>query len=189
MIKPRPTHRQLSDTLTDKALKTKDRVRLLGQLLLDNTLAVGEVIAAAENETNTNKATLIEAMVFASQTRADLITQGAFAFAVANLTSPAPRVKWESAKVVANTAHLFPQLLKGAMYSLLDQTEHTGTVVRWSAAKALTAILACNTPLKTQLMPALEAIERQERDQAIKKIYREGLRRGAENHPDSKMAR
>jgi hypothetical protein len=76
-------------------------------------------------------------MEFASKTNPGIINDKGFEFAIESLKSDAPRVKWESAKVIANTAHLFPKMLNKAVGNLLINTEHSGTVVRWSAAGAL----------------------------------------------------
>ena len=79
--------------------------------------------------------------------------------------------------MIANTAHLFPRLLKKAVANLLDNTEYSGTVVRWSAAGALSKIIQCKTGINKDLIPAIEAIEKREDDNAIKKIYLQGLKK------------
>jgi hypothetical protein len=146
---------------------------------VEGKVSVQQLIDAAKAEVDVNKATIIESMEFASKAKPDTINDKGFAFAIESLKSDAPRVKWESAKVIANTAHLFPKLLNKAVGNLLINTEHSGTVVRWSAAGALSKIIQCKTNLNKDLIPAIEAIEKREQDNAIKKIYQQGLKKAA----------
>jgi HEAT repeat protein len=87
------------------------------------------------------------------------------------LTEKAPRIKWESAKVVGNIAHLYPDKLDEAIKNLLINSEHTGTVVRWSAAFALGQIIKLRTSRNRNLIPAIESICKREEKNSIKKIY------------------
>ena len=88
----------------------------------------------------------------------------------------APRVKWESAKVIKNIAHLYPDKLDKAISNLLTNSEFSGTVVRWSAALALGEILKLKAKQKKDLVPAVEAILRREEDNGIQKIYQRALK-------------
>lgn len=170
---------KLNLILSDKTLKAKTRVLSISQSLIDGEFSVQLLTDTAKTESDTNKGTIIESMEFASKTNPDIITRKTFEFVIESLKAEAPRVKWESAKVIANTAHLFPEMLKKAIANLLDNTEHTGTVVRWSAAGALSKIVQCKTSLNKELIPTIEAIEKRETDNAIKKIYIQGLKKAA----------
>jgi hypothetical protein len=177
--KKKTDNNTIEEILNDKTIKAKEKVSSVSQLLLSGNVSLQKLIDTAVTESDTNKATIIEAMEYASKTKADIIDEKGFEFVIKSLGSDAPRVKWESAKVIANTAQLFPKLLKKAVANLLDNTEHPGTVVRWSAAGALSKIIQCKTPLNKQLVPAIEAIEKREEDNAIKKIYQQGLKKAA----------
>jgi hypothetical protein len=173
------TNSSISDILQDKSLKAKGKVSSISQLLLSGKLSLEQLIDTAKHENDVSRATIIESMEFASKTKPDVINEKGFQFVIESLKSDAPRVKWESAKVIANTAHLFPKLLKKAVVNLLDNTEHSGNVVRWSAAGALSKIIQCKTNLNRELIPAIETIEKREEDNAIKKIYQQGLKKAA----------
>lgn len=97
-------------------------------------------------------------------------------FVTDTLLEKAPRVKWESAKVIGNIAHLFPAKLDRAISNLLSNSEHEGTVVRWSTAYALGEILKLKTKYNKQLQPAIEAICEREEKNSIKKIYLTALK-------------
>ena len=175
MAKAASTNKSIDEILKDKSIRAKEKVSTISQLLLNRKISVQQLIDLAKTENDTNKATIIESMEYASKTKADIINDKGFEFAIKSLESDAPRIKWESAKVIANTAHLFPKLLKKAVTNLLDNTEHPGTVVRWSAAGALSKIIQCKTGVNKELIPAMEVIEKREQDNAIKKIYQQGL--------------
>lgn len=157
--------------LKDKTIKAKKRVSSISHLLMDGQVAIHQLVDAAKSTNDIDKATIIEAIEFTSKTNAEILDKQGFEFITASLRSAASRVKWESAKVIANTAHLFPEMLGNAVGPLLDNAEHPGNVVRWSAAGALCKIILCNTDLNSELIPTVEAIEKRETDNAIKKIY------------------
>jgi len=163
--------------LNDKTIKAKQKVSSISQLLLSGKVSIQHLISSAKKETDSNKATIIESIEYASKLKADIVNETGFEFAIESLKSDAPRVKWESAKVIANSAHMFPKMLKNAVVNLLTNTEHAGTVVRWSAAGALSKIIQCKTNLNKELIPTIEAIEKREEDNAIKKIYQQGLKK------------
>ncbi len=165
------------DILQDKAIKAKDKTKRIGELLLQKAVNVDELLETAKAQKDVAKATLIEAMEYTSKASPEIVNEKAFHFVVQSLQDDAPRVKWEAAKVIANTAHLFPKLLKGAIANLLANTEHNGNVVRWSAATALSKIILLNTTLNKELVPATEAIIEWEQDNAVKKIYQQALKK------------
>jgi len=101
----------------------------------------------------------------------DIIDSNGFEFVIQTLTENAPRVKWESAMVIGNTACLFPKLLKKASIQLLYNTGNASTVDRWSAAYALSEIILCKTRLNKELIPAIESNVKREKQNIIRKIY------------------
>jgi hypothetical protein len=161
----------VSDLLQDKTLKTKQKTELLSQWLLDHTVSPGALIELAQKAKDPIKATCIEALEFATKQTPSLATEAVLDFVAASLTEKAPRVKWESAKVIGNIAHLFPDRLETAIGNLLTNSEHEGTVVRWSAAFALGEIIQIKTPLNAELLPAAQAICEREEKNSIRKIY------------------
>jgi hypothetical protein len=161
----------ISELLNDKTLKPKAKTETLGVWLRDTTVSIDELISFAGTAKAPIKATCIEALEFATKQNPKIANKNCFEFVTQTLTEKPPRVKWESAKVIANTAHLFLDTLDNAIKHLLDNSEHEGTVVRWSAAVALTEILKLNTKHNTYLTPTLEAICKKEEKNSIKKIY------------------
>ncbi len=161
----------------NKAAKAKEKVRLLSDLLLEKKVTIDELVETARATKDTVKATLIEAIEFTSKNNPEIMNEKGFQFSIQSLEDNAPRVKWEAAKVISNSAHLFPKLLDKAVVNLLANTEHSGNVVRWSAATALSKIMLLNTALNKELIPFAEAIIQREEDNAVKKIYQHALKK------------
>ena len=166
-----------ADLLNDRTLKPKAKVIALCDLLLSKQISVNELINLAQAASDTNKATCIESLEFVTKKEPALANEKCLQFVTLNLADKAPRVKWESAKVIGNIAHLYPAKLDTTIAGLLVNTEHTGTVVRWATAFALAAILKLKTTHNKALLPALEAISNRETDNAIKKKYLDAVKK------------
>ena len=163
--------------LTDKTLKAKPKVEAISKMLLDKKVTIGELIKVAKVSKDKEKGTCIESLEFATRTKPDIASTALLDFVTETLTDEAPRVKWESAKVIGNIAHLFPTELDNAIGNLLTNTEYSGTVVRWAAAFALGEIVKLKTKHNKDLIPAIEAIIKRDEDNAIKKIYQKALKK------------
>ncbi|RYG42171.1 MAG: hypothetical protein EOO01_23595 [Chitinophagaceae bacterium] len=161
----------LEKLISDKTIKSKEKTSILGGWLLARKIpvrAITEYVAGAKDPV---KATCIEALEFATKQDPAIATREVFQMVTESLTNKAPRVKWESAKVVANTAALFADELDKPVANLLANTSHEGTVVRWSAAFALGEILKLKTRHNEKLLPAIEVILAKEEQNSIRKIY------------------
>lgn len=166
----------IEDILSDKQLKAKAKVESISRLLTTGKIMSDELIKVAKSSKDAENATCIEAIEFATKTNPEIATLPCLKFVIQTLTAEAPRVKWESAKVITNIAKLFPTKLDEAIKNLLVNTEYPGTVVRWSTAGALAAIIKLKTKHNQTLVPAIEAICKREEDNAIKKIYLKALK-------------
>lgn len=167
----------ISDILADKQRKPKEKVQDIANLLLGSELKMDQILEFAHNAKAPLRGACIEAIEMASQRNAALVDANTFEFMIQNLGHKAPRVKWESARVIGNTAHLHTALLGEAIRGLLNNTEHPGTVVRWSAAYALAQITALDTGRNKDLLPAMEAIASREENNGVKKIYLQALKK------------
>ncbi len=127
--------------LSDKTKKVKEKTETISKWLLDGSLPADELIAFAEKSKDSEKATCIEAIEYATKQNPELADESVFTFVTKALLEKASRVKWESAKVIGNIAHLFPAKLNKAIGNLLTNSQCDGTVVRWASAYALGEIL------------------------------------------------
>ncbi|UKB85116.1 hypothetical protein LF887_05680 [Chryseobacterium sp. MEBOG06] len=167
----------LEELFKDKTIKSKEKAKVMSQWIIEKSLPTDELIAFAEKSKDPVKAACIEALEYATKENPDLADESVFLFVINSLTEKAPRIKWESAKVIGNTAHLFPENLDQAIKNLSSNTEHEGTVVRWSAAFALGEILKLKTSHNTTLLSALENISEKEEKNSIKKIYLDAFKK------------
>ena len=167
----------LAQLFSDKALKPKEKTDQLAALIQNNELSVADLLTFAHTQKDPVKATCVEAIEFATQQNPAILPDAHFADIIGYLGAKAPRIKWEAAKVIGNTIHLHPTHINAAIQKLLDNTEHDGTVVRWSAAFALSQILKLKLPVNADLVPAAEAIVAREEKNSIKKIYLAALKK------------
>jgi HEAT repeat protein len=137
----------LQELLNDKSIKPKEKTASLSKWLLDNPLNIDVIIEFSKTSKDTVKASCIESIEYATKSNPELASLACLEFVSKSLTEKAPRLKWESARVIGNIAHLYPDKLEEAVKNLLQNSEHAGTVVRWSAAFALGQILKMKTAI------------------------------------------
>ena len=165
------------ELFNDKSKKPKEKTEVLSKWMMANPKKLNNLIDFALTSKDPVKATCIEAIEFATKSKPEIASINCLNFVSQTLTEKAPRVKWESAKVVGNIAHLYPGKLDETIKNLLVNTEHDGTVVRWSAAFALGQIIKIKTTRNKNLIPAIESICGREKKNSIKKIYLEALKK------------
>ncbi len=161
----------IDELLSDKSKKAKEKVETISKWLLDASLPTDELLAIAGELKDSEKATCIEAMEFATKQNPKIADEDVFSFVTRSLTEKAPRVKWESAKAIGNIAHLFPEKLDRAINNLLMNSENNGTVVRWATAFALGEILKLKTKHNQDLLPKIEALCGKETENGVMKKY------------------
>ena len=168
---------EIAELLNDKSLKPKVKTETLSKWLVDNKITIDKLISFAQTAKDSPKATCIEAIEFATKNDPSIANENCLKFVSETLADKAPRVKWESAKVIGNIAILFPSKLNKAIDNLLTNTQHSGTVVRWAAAFALGEIAKLKTKLNKELLPAIETICEREEKNSIKKIYLDAIKK------------
>ena len=168
---------KITKILTDKTLKPKAKIEKLSQSILDKKIIVNDLLIFAEIAKDAEKGTCVEALEFASGKNPKIINKKCFEFIVKHLTDTAPRVKWECAKVIGNTAHIFKNDLDNAIKNLLVNAVYNGTVVRWSAAYALGEIIKLKTEYNKKLIPKINKLCETEEKNSIKKIYMDALKK------------
>lgn len=163
--------------LNDKKAKAKEKTETISKLLLDKKIGINELIKFAQTSNDQVRATCIEAVEFATKSKPEIASLACLEFVSKTLIEKAPRVKWESAKVIGNIAHLYPGKLDEAIKNLLVNSKHSGTVVRWSAAFALGQIIKMKTSRNKDLIPAIKSIYQREEKTSIKKNYLDALKK------------
>jgi hypothetical protein len=167
--------------LNDKNINPKAKTEALAKFLLENKISLSNLIEFAAQAKDSPKATCIESIEFATKINPSIANIECLEFVSKCLTAKAPRVKWESAKVIGNIAQLFPDKIDSAIVNLLINTAHDGTVVRWCAAFALGEIIKSKHTHNKVLLANIEAICEREEKNSIKKIYTTALKKILEN--------
>ena len=166
----------LTELFKDKNLKPKEKTEWICRGLSDKTLLINELIQFASSQKDPVKATCMEALEMLTQKNPEQSTTTIFLFACDHLSSKAPRVKWESARVIGNTVHLHQADIEKALPGLIDNSTQEGTVVRWSAAYALSKIIILKTAHNQILIPLAENVIAKEEKNSIKKIYANAIK-------------
>lgn len=167
----------IEELINDKSVKPKEKTETISNWILDKSLPIDELIAFATKQKDPAKATCIESLEYATKINPKIADENVLNFVTENLGAKAPRIKWESAKVIGNIAHLFTSNLKSPIENLLSNTTHEGTVVRWSAAFALGEIAKLKLEHNSTLIPKIESICEKEEKNSIKKIYQNSLKK------------
>lgn len=166
----------IKNLLNDKVLKSKEKTEILSNWIIEKKIDLNELIDIAKISKDPVKGVCIEAIEYASKIDPGISNEDTLRFAIDSLSSKAAKIKWESAKIIANIAHLYRGQLESAISKLLDNSEHEGTVVRWSAAFALAEIYKLDTKFSVELKPVFESIIKREQKNSIKKIYQTALK-------------
>lgn len=167
----------LEEIFKDKTIKAKGKVSTIGEWLTNNDLPIEELLAYAEKQKATDKATCIEAIEYATKKNPTIADESLLVYVTKALKDDEPRVKWESAKVIGNIAKLFPAQLDKTINNLLPNAEKTGTVVRWATAYALAEILKLKTENNKKLLPKIETLCDNEEDNGVKKKYLDAIKK------------
>ena len=139
------------DLLSDKNLKSVEKRKLIVSLLLSGKLAIAKLPKLNDKQTGI----VLEAMEEISQKDSEVIDENWLKFAENYVNSEDNTLKRESARVIGNIAHKFPEKLKNIIQKLLQNSENKGTVVRWSSGYSLGRIIQIPKFAKSDLFEAL----------------------------------
>lgn len=167
---------QIQEIFNNKETKPKEKTEAIANLLLDKKLKTEKLIEFASSQKDPIKATCIEAIEYATERKPETACEKTLDFVISNLSQKAPRIKWEASRVIANTIHLFPKKQSQAITELLKNTNHEGTVVRWSTALAFSKIILTKSSESCKIHSELKTIAEKEEKNSIKKIYLAALK-------------
>lgn len=92
------------------------------------------------------------------------------------LSAKQPRVKWEAAQIVAHVSDTFPEEAAKAIPQLLENAQHEGTVVRWSAAHALVRLAQSDPNIWAKLATFIEKMAVSDPQNGVRAIYAKALK-------------
>jgi hypothetical protein len=166
----------LKQLFADKTLKPKQKTEVLAMAIQKNEISLNDLLVFATSSKDVNKATCIEAVEITTEKNPELVNEKFFDFALSEIASDSPRVKWEATRVIVNTIHLFPKKQKITIHELMKNTTYDGTVVRWSTAYAFASILKTGSEESKAIIPELKKVVNNEEKNSIKKIYEKALK-------------
>ena len=167
----------IEELLKDKSRKIKEKTETISRWLLDGSISTDELIAFAEKSKDSEKAACIEAFEYATKQNPKIGDESLLEFVTEMIMEKAPRIKWESAKVIGNIAQNFPGKPNVAIEKLLVNSKYEGTVVRWATAYALGEIIKLKTEYNKTLLPKIESLCEDETQNGVKKKYVDALKK------------
>lgn len=155
--------------------KPKEKVDALAKEVEDNRISIKQLIDYFEIGSVSEKGSCIEAIERIARDKPEIVLSY-IDFIIDHINDQAPKVKWETARVIGNLSQKYPSEVVKAVPKLLLNTEDTGTVVRWSAAFALTEIAKNNLKLRKELVPRFKEIAEKEKNNGVKNLYVKALK-------------
>jgi len=162
-------------TILKSNKKPKEKVSLLVEKVKKEKKLLDELVEYFKAGSVADKGNCIEVMEYVSQDRPELILPY-LDFVIENLNYSAPKVKWETARVIGNLALKYPDEVAKSIKKLFLNTKDEGTVVRWSAAFALTEIAKSNSKLQKELVKRFNQIVKEESNNGVKNVYLKALK-------------
>lgn len=169
----------LSEILNKTTLKSKEKNQKISAALLSGELSEKSLLEFAAQARDVDRATLMEAAEYTTKSNPDFGSIHLLQFAGEQLSSEAPRVVWESSRVIGNLCRKYSDAALKLTPRLAANTEHEGTVVRWSTAYALSQILIQTKDKR--LSELMRNISKKEKENSIRKIYDAALIKSASN--------
>ena len=164
----------LTEILKEK-LKPKEKTAKLADALKADPKAMDELQALWKTAKDPDKGTLLSAITLI-ETENPAFVGDHLDFVIAQIGHKAPRVKWESSETVGHASKVFPDKVMTAIPALLANTSFDGTVVRWSAAFALSEIVKNVPASRDELVPKIKTILEHETQHGIQVVYQKVLK-------------
>jgi len=163
------------EAILKSSAKPKEKISALAELLLHNPQLADEFIMFFEAGSIADQGNCLSALALVTEKNPFWVA-GRLNWVIDCISDKAPRVKWEAATVVGNSAAALPFEAAAAVPALITNASNSGTVVRWSAAFALTSIARANPEIRTELIPFLKSQAAAEQNNGVRKIYEKALK-------------
>jgi len=155
--------------------KQKEKIILLAKAICKDKKLIVPLLEIFANASDSEKGLCVESLEYITKDHPEYI-KPYLDIIFQNINYKAPRVKWECSRVIGNIAPKFPDKIAQAIPSLLVNTEDKGTVVRWSAAFALTEIAKNDSKTQKKLLEEFELILKKENNNGVKNVYLKALK-------------
>ena len=162
----------LNEILKEK-LKPKEKTLQIADALKSDPKAMEELLALWKVAKDPEKGTLLSAVTLIASGNPGFVSNH-LDFVIAQIGHKAPRVKWEAAEIVGHASKVCGDKVLVAIPALLANTSSDGTVVRWSAAFALSEIVKNVPSSRAQLVPEIEKILERETNNGVRSLFIKG---------------
>jgi hypothetical protein len=156
-------------------LKPKETIVVLQEALINGDITIEHLFEFYDQAKDPQKASCLSALAEIVQTNPEFVGKHV-AFIATQVAHPANRVSWEASEIMARVAATFPTAAISAIPALQHNALHAGTVVKWSAAYALTEIAKANSEQQKKLKPFIEKQSELEANNGVRKIYEQYLK-------------
>lgn len=163
--------------ITNAALKPKQRVLQLADLLQTNPERENSMINAMQNLRVADQTRVMEAFELYTRFHVPFNPDAIWKTALVGICGTHPSLIRESARVIANLSPHCIQYAEAAIPRLLDLTDHSGTVVRWSAACALVGMYSADDKEQWKLGSLFGAIIAKEEKPSIQSVYAKAIKK------------
>jgi hypothetical protein len=160
----------ITEVFSEQDLKPKERIQKLLTILESGDYGLKDFVDGARNCPAKHRVYGLEALEIFTRVPRESDTSVVWDFAAEQLSQSSPAVLREAGRVIANLASNHADSAADAIAGLLKMSEHSGTVVRWSAAQGLTRIFLADQKSTWNLKSTLEAIMTREEKESIRRM-------------------
>jgi len=155
--------------------KPKELVAFLTEAMEKDEKLFSQLIEILRTGSDVEKGTCADIMKHVSKDKPEILVTYVDDI-VEYINYKAPRVKWGVQESIGNMAQRFPKEVEKAIPKLLANTKDESTVVRWCAAFALSEIAKNNPRVRKELVPKIEGIIKNEKNNGVKNVYLKALK-------------
>ena len=165
----------IKELLSDKTKKPIEKRKEIANAILSKAVSIQDLMTLKIEDKKL--ALIFEAIEELSSKAPEMTDKNWLRFAESHLLSQDNNIKRETARIVGNIAHLFPNDLETVIPKLIETTNNQSTVIRWSCAYALGKIITIPKYAKSDLYDKLVAIAEKEQMNGNKNQYLNGLKK------------
>jgi len=155
--------------------KPKDLVAFLTKSVIEDGTLFAQIVDCLKSGSDVEKGTCADVMKHVTKDRPEIAVPY-ISEMIEYVNYQAPRVKWGIPESIGNMAQKFPDKVEKAIPKLLMNTEDESTVVRWCAAFALSEIVKNDPKVRDNLVPKIEGIIKEEKNNGVKNVYVKALK-------------
>jgi len=156
--------------LLNSPMKPKERVGKIVESIKTDTSLFNEVMEIFRTGSDVEKGTCAEVMKFVSKDKPEVVIPYLDEL-INNINHKASRVKWGVPESIGNLAKNYLKEVQKAIPNLLKNTKDKSTVVRWCAGYAISEIVKYNNEIQDELIPKINDIIKQEKNNGVKNVY------------------